>query len=190
MKVKLKTKIAVIWVVACMMMFGSITAYAAYNSIGVNLVRQAKSNWCWAASLEMSATYLGYSSYDQWDIVKEVKGTSSNPYPNDQGSNSDYKAGMEYATDNDYTAARSSGTISISSMNTEMNNQVPIIISLGTYSGSSRISGHAVVVFSVDKDNNRFKVKDPASDYDTTYNYSTITSTSESTRWDYTTKIS
>lgn len=189
MKVKQKTKIASICLIVCMLLSG-ITAYAAYNSIGVSLVRQAKSNWCWAASLEMSATYLGYSTYDQWDIVKSVKGTSSNPYPDEPGGTSDYKAGMKFATDGDYTATRTSGTISISSLDSYMNKHVPVIIALGTYSSGARKSGHAVVVYSVDKANKKFKVKNPASDYDTTYNYDTITSSSQTTRWDYTTKIS
>lgn len=56
LKSKMKNVIAV-WLVA-FMMTGTV-AYAAWNSIGVELVRQAKSNWCWAASLEMSATFLG-----------------------------------------------------------------------------------------------------------------------------------
>lgn len=189
MKTKLKTQIAAVWAVA-LMLLSSITVYAAYTTINVDLVRQAKSNWCWAACLEMSAHYLGYTTYDQWDIVKEVKGTASNPYPDEPGGASAYKEGMEFATSNDYTATRTTGTISISSMNTYMEDHMPLIIALGTYSGTNRTSGHAVVVFSVDKANNRFKVRNPASDYETTYNYSTITSTSQTTRWDATTKIS
>lgn len=47
-------------------------ALAAWSSLGVSLVRQAKSQWCWAASLEMCASYLGYDDYDQWDIVHEL----------------------------------------------------------------------------------------------------------------------
>lgn len=97
---------------------------------------------------------------------------------------------MEFATNSDYTATRSSGTISISSMKSYMNNHVPLIIALGTYSNGSRKSGHAVVVYSVDSDNNRFKVRNPASDYETTYNYSTITDSSRTQYWDATIKIS
>jgi hypothetical protein len=188
LKGKMKAVIAV-WVVALMMMISTI-AYAAWNSIGVELVNQAKSNWCWAASLEMSATYLGYDDYDQWDIVKECKGTSSEPYPNEQGNASDYSKGMKYATGNDYTATRSSGTISLSSLNGYMNNSVPVIIAIGTYNSSGQRSGHAVVVFSVDTASNQFKVKDPGRDSDVTYNYDTITDTSQTRRWDATVKIS
>lgn len=109
---------------------------------------------------------------------------------NEPGDASDYKEGMEFATNSDYTATRSSGTISISSMKSYMNNHVPLIIALGTYSNGSRKSGHAVVVYSVDSDNNRFKVRNPASDYETTYNYSTITDSSRTQYWDATIKIS
>lgn len=181
--------VTAVWLGAFIMI--NTVAYAAWNSIGVDLVRQAKSNWCWAASLEMSATYLGYNDYDQWDIVKHVKGTSSTPYPNDTGNTSDYKNGMKYATGSDYTATRSSGTISLSSLNSYMNDSMPVILALGTYNSSgTRTSGHAVVVFSVDTANKKFKVKDPANDNDVTYNYDTITDTSQTRRWDATVKIS
>ena len=188
MKKSVKKQIVVIWLIACMIC-GSITAYAAYTSLGVSLVRQAKSQWCWAACLEMSSRYLGYTDYDQWDIVKEVKGTSSEPYPNKAGTASDYKAGMDFATNGNYTATRSDGTISISSMNSYMDDQVPLIIAIGSYSGGVRKTGHANVVFAVDEANNRFKTKDPAKDNDVIFNYSTITSTSQSQRWDATIKI-
>ena len=49
--------------------------------------------------------------------------------------------------------------------------------------------GHANVVFAVDEANNSFKTKDPAQDNDVIFNYSTITSTSQSQRWDATIKI-
>lgn len=189
MKKSVKKQIVAIWLIACMLC-GGITAYAAYNSLGVSLVRQAKNQWCWAACLEMCSHYLGYTDYDQWDIVKDVMGTSSNPYPNEPGTASDYKAGMEFATNNDYTATRSDGTISISSMNDYMDDQIPLIIAIGSYVNGSRESGHANVVFAVDEANNRFKTKDPEKDYDVEFNYSTITSSSQSRRWDATIKIS
>ena len=132
----------------------------------------------------MVATYLGYTDYDQWDIVKEVKGISSDSYPNKPGGASDYAKGMEYATDSDYTATRSNGVISVSSMYTYMTDSMPIIIAIGSYNKGKRVSGHAVVVYSVDKSNNKFKVKNPVSDYVTTYNHSTITSSSSSSRYD------
>lgn len=188
MKKSVKKQIAVIWIIACMFC-GGITAYAAYSSLGVSLVRQAKSQWCWAACLEMSSHYLGYTDYDQWDIVKKVKGTKSNPYPNKAGGASDYNEGMKFATKDNYTTTRSSGTISISTMNRYMDNHVPLIIAIGSYSGGTRKSGHANVVFAVDKANNRFKTKDPAKDNEVVFNYDTITSTSSSRRWDATIKI-
>ncbi len=189
MSKKKKVKIIAIWIMA-LMLLGSITVHAAYNYISVTLVRQAKSNWCWAACLEMSATSLGYTLYDQWDIVKEVKGTVSDSYPNETGGTMDYLEGMEFATYDNYTATRVSGTISMSSMDTYISRGIPVIIALGTYSSSgTRISGHAVVVFGVDEANNRFQVRDPGSDSVVTYNYATITNTSQSRYWDKTVKI-
>ena len=131
MNKKMKIKIIIIWAMA-LMLIGSITAYAAYNYISVTLVRQAKTNWCWAACLEMSAVSLGYTVYDQWDIVKEVKGTVSESYPNEAGGTMDYLEGMEYATFDNYTATRVSGTISISSMDTYISRGIPLIIALGS----------------------------------------------------------
>ncbi len=66
-----KKCISLISILLCLMLL-TTTAFAAWSSLGVALVRQAKTQWCWAASLEMCASYLGYSDYDQWDIVRDV----------------------------------------------------------------------------------------------------------------------
>ncbi len=167
------------------------TAFAAWTTLGVSLVRQAKSNWCWAASLEMCATYLGYTDYDQWDIVREVKGTSSEPYPNLTGGASDYKNGMEYATGNDYTATRTSTVLTLSQLNTSMNNSMPVILAIGTYNSSgSRTSGHAVVCYAVDTNSNKLRVRDPARDSYVEYYYPTLVSTEQTSRYDGTASIS
>ena len=50
--------------------------------------------------------------------------------------------------------------------------------------------GDAVAVYAVDLDNNHFKVRNPASDYETKYDYSTITDTTRTQYWDATVKIS
>ena len=70
-----------------------------------------------------------------------------------------------------------------------MDNHVPLIIAIGSYSVRTCKSGHANVIFAVDKANNRFKTKDPAKDNDVIFNYDTITRISSSRRWDATIKI-
>lgn len=43
----------------------------------ISPVKQAKSNWCWAASAEMFGESINYSStVTQYDIVKHIKGSS------------------------------------------------------------------------------------------------------------------
>ncbi len=176
--------------VLCVSLF-TTTAFAAWTTLGVSLVRQAKSNWCWAASLEMCATYLGYTDYDQWDIVREVKGTSSNPYPNVTGGASDYRDGMEYATSNDYTATRTATVRTLAQLNTSMNNSMPVILAIGTYNSSGkRVSGHAVVCYAVNTSSNKLRVRDPARDSYVEYYYPTLVSTQQTSRYDATVTIS
>ena len=42
MKQKIISRIVAIWIMACMLLAGTTTVYAAYITIGVDLVRQAK----------------------------------------------------------------------------------------------------------------------------------------------------
>lgn len=183
----IKRTIMLIWGIAFMLL-SSTVALAAYVSITVTNVAQAKTNWCWAASIEMSADALGYSSYDQYDIVKYVKGTSADPYPNSPGSGDDYTNGMKYATSNNYKATESKSTITISAMKTEISAKRPIMMAWGYYSNGERTGGHANVIYAVDVDNNYVKMQDPdGNSY--TYSYSELTSTS-SRKYDKTIKIS
>lgn len=190
MKRKLRCQLAVTWLVTLLLLCG-VTVQAAYQTLGVNLVRQAKSNWCWAACIEMSASYLGYTDHDQWDIVNHVKGTILDKYPNKQGSTSDYAEGMEYATDGSYTLTRSSGVISIDSLADYIESHIPVHISLGTYNSSgTRTSGHGEVIYAVDEANQRVKARNPAQDSEDTFAYSVLTDTTQTTYWDYTGIIS
>lgn len=160
---KKKICISLTWIIT-LLMIGSLRIFAGYTSIDVPLINQAKSNWCWAASLEMAAKSLTDTDKDQWDIVKEVKGTSSNSYPNEGGGTSDYKEGMEYATDDMYTATRENNTWSFDEIKEEIvDNDTPIIMSWGYYNSSgTRVSGHANVIYAVDKSSKYLKLRDPA----------------------------
>jgi len=187
-----KNKVIPFFIVSalCMLLL-TTTVFAAWTTLGVSLVRQAKSKWCWAASLEMCATYLGYTDYDQWDIVQEVKGSSSNPYPNVSGTASDYTDGMEFVTDNDYTATRTASVRTLSQLNTSMNNSMPVILAIGTYDpDGNRISGHAVVCYAVNISSNSLRVRNPASDSYVEYYYPTFISTQQTSRYDATVTIS
>ena len=54
------------------------------------------------------------------------------------------------APSGDYVTTRSDGTISISAMNSYMDDQIPLIIAVGRYSGEVRKSGLTNVVYAVD----------------------------------------
>ena len=56
-----------------------------------------------------------------------------------------------------------------------MDNHFPLIIAIGSYFVRTCKSGHANVVFAVDKANNRSQTKDPVKDNDVIFNYDTIT---------------
>lgn len=135
----------------------------------------------------MCADSLGYTSYDQWDIVKNVKGTSSNPYPNDPGGGSDYTNGMKFATSNDWKATESWSTITISAMNTEVSAGRPIILAWGYYTNGTRTCGHANVIYAVDASGKYIKLQDPdGNSY--TKSYSSLTS-DPAKKYDKTIKI-
>lgn len=73
----------------------TITVFAA-TTLDVTRVKQAKSQWCWAAVGEMIGTYMNSSSSrTQWDIVAYVKGSS---YPDEGGSDSELVKGIKYAS--------------------------------------------------------------------------------------------
>lgn len=58
---------------------------------------QQKSNWCWVASAQCSATYENeLTPYDQYDAVRFLKGTPSTPYPNVGGTILDTERAAEY----------------------------------------------------------------------------------------------
>ncbi len=185
-KSKTLKAIAAVWVVAIITLC-SITAYAAYVTLSVPNIQQAKSQWCWAACVEMSANYLGYDTYDQWDIVNHVFGTTSNPYPDKPGGDAENNKGMKYATSNSYKTVFSTSLLSISSMNTEMTNKRPIIMAWGYYTNGKRTGGHENVIYAVDTSTKYLKLQDPDGTSNTV-SYSSLTSSS-TRKYDQTYKI-
>lgn len=162
--------------------------YIGSTSLSIPLYPQENTKWCWAACIQMCAQYKGYTA-TQSEIVEAAKGEVVN-----EGASlsADYRKGMEFATDNKYTAAKSSTLLSPSKMKQIMNKKMPIIISMAYYSDGEKTGTHANVVIAVDKDNKYIRVNDP--NYNgaskKNFKYSVITSTDSSKRYSATVQIS
>lgn len=127
-------------------------AEAAYKMITYTTVKQAKSNWCWAASAENSVRgSISGVTRTQEDAVREIKGTVNNPYPDTTGSLEDMDRAAEYISDNrlnyGYTPlSTTNGVKTYSFLRLEINaSQIPIL-DVGYYSNGLRTGGHAVVM--------------------------------------------
>lgn len=166
-------------------MYEAVNYYDS-TSLSVPLYKQEKTNWCWAACIQMCAEYKGYIA-TQSEIVEAAKGEVVNTAAGD----SDYPAGMEFATNNTYTAERTETVLTVSGIKDILESDMPLMISLGTFKDNKRVSGHANVVTAVDKANRYIRVNDPnyngASEKN--FKYSVITSSDSSRRYDVTIQI-
>lgn len=116
--------------------------------VNINGVVQAKSNWCWAACAETVGTTLYPSSQrDQYDVVKYIKGTPDDPYPNVPGYTEDSAEGSEYVTYNRFQFGRTTSPFSFLDIESDIADGFPIQASAGYYSGSARSGGHVVVIY-------------------------------------------
>lgn len=159
--------------------------FVGSTSLNVPLYQQETNVWCWAACIEMCAEYMGYTT-TQYGIV-EAADALENEYG---GTASDYTKGMLYATNNEYTATRTSTVLSASAIKNILASNVPVIIGIGTYSDSGR-DGHANVVIAVDQDNKYIRTNDP-NYYGCsvkTYKYSVLTDSTSTKRYDSTIQI-
>ena len=143
-------------------------------TLNVSLIRQDKSKWCWAACLEMCATYLGYDNYTQWDIVHELKGTSADPYPDLPGYTDDFQSGMLFASNNEYTTMDDT-IFTVSQMKAQLLDNKPFIMRLGFYNADGeREFSHSVVGYSVNESTQYIHVRDPELDLYQEYCYPDI----------------
>ncbi len=142
---------------------GAITTNASANILRTKSVQQAKSNWCWAAVAEMASDWENsFAGKTQWDIVKHVKGTSLNPYPNYAGSLNDSVQGSEYATNNVATYNFVNYSWSLESIRTMLQTYTnPICAGCGYYVGGVRNGGHMLLIHGID-DSSTLYICDPA----------------------------
>lgn len=126
------------------------TAFATVQTEGVSIdgVTQAKSEWCWAACAEIAgkAVYPS-SSRDQYDVVKYLKGTDSNPYPNSPGSIQNSATGSEYVAYNTEDFTSKASKWNFSQIATSLSHGYPVQAGAGYYTGSTRRGGHVVVIY-------------------------------------------
>lgn len=125
--------------------YGIITAGSVTKERSTPIVKQAKSNWCWAACSEMVGKALYPSSdKDQYAIVKKIKGATLNPYPNVMGDYLDVINALSWVTNYNYSFnAEEPWTEGRLAMYFDKGNG-PIVAMLGNVSTLS--DGHMVVI--------------------------------------------
>lgn len=165
-----KRKFSILTLMLTLVITFSTTTTVFAATLDVERVKQAKTNWCWAATSEMIGTYQnGDSSRTQWDIVKYLKGSS---YPNKGGTVSDIKKAIKYSS-KDLVTYTSGSTLSWSKHTSNINNSNPIAMWIDWNSGGA----HAVVCAGTktSSGNNYLYVLDPWENTTSTwYNYNSL----------------
>ena len=117
----------------------NVSAIYQDDSVYVPTVKQAKSNWCWAACAEMAGKNVTPSSTrTQYDVVTYIKGEG---YPNSFGSLSDCASGARYVSLNAKTYY-TTGVMSYNSINSMVRNGYAMIIVCRNSNGA-----HALLVY-------------------------------------------
>ena len=131
---------------------------ASAGELYVTPVRQAMSEWCWAACAEMVGTYEEPgSTRNQWDVVMYVKGA----HVNVPGSLADSVAGSEFVCYFLSSFGYTFSAFSLSQITTMIDTyQNPLSTGCGYYNqNNQRVGGHMLVVTGVN--GNNIKVIDP-----------------------------
>lgn len=135
--------------ITCVYSFDIITnATVQYDGVNINSVKQAKTNWCWAACAEMAGknVYSG-SSRTQYSVVQHLKGTSSEKCPNATGSISDSAKGSQYVAYNKKTFISTASKWSFSQIGVSLRKGYAVQAGAGYYSNDKRTGGHMVIIY-------------------------------------------
>lgn len=118
------------------------------KTLNVPLIKQAKDQWCWAASAEMAGSYLyPYIQRNQCAVVRFLCGTSSNPYPNKPAPIWRSADALRYTTDGHYTVDYVTSSWSFGALTASVDANQPVMASAGYYnSAGQRQGGHMVVI--------------------------------------------
>ncbi|SFB18809.1 papain-like cysteine protease family protein [Clostridium frigidicarnis] len=141
----------------------SITVFAEtiHYSQNPNIVQQAKTQWCWAASAEMAAKSIyPNTNRTQWDGVAQVKGSSSVNLP---ASSIECTTATNYICYNNANFKVEYFPWNMSSIRRDiMDYQKPLIFLAGYYDNyGNRNGGHFVVGDAVYEYSNYFRYRDP-----------------------------
>jgi len=159
---KRRTQFINIFLVVVLLLSLSVTAFAEnwYYASNVSLVRQAKTQWCWAASAEMAAKNV-YPNTDrtQWHGVQQVKGSTN---VNQPGTSNEACVAAETICYGraDFRSNYFPWTMA-SIRNEIMNNNKALIVLGGYYNNGQRTSGHFVTIDAVYQTSNYIRYKDP-----------------------------
>lgn len=147
----LKIAIGLFAFIFAISMTSVITEAESARSFSYTQKKQAKTNWCWAASAENSVRWEMNITRDQYDAVKKIKGTPIfDPYPNVGGTLADMKNAAEYISKNTESYCKTalspySGVKSFLFLRDEVKEGDVTILVAGYYdSKGNRNGGHAV----------------------------------------------
>lgn len=127
-------------------------ATSSVFALDVNKVEQKKSNWCWAACAEMLGKYENpTTNKDQYSVVKYLKGTSNNSYPNVGGTATDIATGAQYVADGNGVFYYSNEQKSYYDLNDIVNNyNNPIGMIFNVYNNGKSYGLHSMILYQVD----------------------------------------
>lgn len=148
--------------IALTMLLMSLEASAAARSLAVIRVRQAKSQWCWAACCEMVGGWRVSTSRDQWAVVNLIWGGT---YPDLPGSVDNIVSGVQFVSGYTKSAKSVNEMLSYSSIQSNINASKPMVGLLRWNNGG----GHAIVFAGYNDDNNKVRCIDPLENTATQY---------------------
>ncbi len=147
MKKSLKMLVALLLV--CAIIISGVQA--ADVLLSYTTVTQEKSMWCWAASAENSVRYFYSFPNPHREAVRNIKGSSSIPYPDVPGDPSETALAAEYCCNysKNYTytpCSLTNGVKSFAFLAQRVDQGYPPILMGGYYNGSVRTGGHWVTL--------------------------------------------
>lgn len=138
----------VILTLALAMTCQTVFATVQTESVRVTAVIQKKSNWCWAACAEMAGVVVHPASpLKQTDVVKHLKRTEEENYPNVSGKIEDCAAGAQYVARDLVKFDSIDAPWNFSQIAMSLAKGYPVQAAAGYYTGNTRNGGHVVVIY-------------------------------------------